>query len=69
MEIALFKEVINIVPYNFEGAEATESWRKVGENTVLAMGIEATISARTARQKIEMQLKYFRSDNKKNLKK
>ena len=69
MEIALFKEVINVVPYNFDGSECTEAWRTVGENVKLATGCEANISSRTARQKVEMQLKYFRCDNKKNLKK
>ena len=69
MEIALFKEVINVVPYNMEGSEATEAWKTVGDNVKLATGCESNISSRTARQKVEMQLKYFRSNNKKNLKK
>ena len=69
MEIALFKEVINVVPYNMDGSESTEAWRVVGENVRLATGCEAPVSSHTARQKVEMQLKYFRCNNKKNLKK
>ena len=69
MEIALFKEVLHVVPYNFEGHELTEAWKKIGESTSLACGLEVTISARTARQKVEQQLKYCKEENRKNLKK
>ena len=29
IELALFKEVINVVPYNYGGKEAKEAWKEV----------------------------------------
>ena len=69
LEIALFKEVININPYTCDGQEANDLWKQVGENTCLATGLEAEISSRTARDKVDRQLKYFKSENTKLLKK
>ena len=69
MEIALFKEVININPYTAEGSESIEMWVKVGENTSLALGMENNISARTCKQKVQAQVAYFKADDTKNIKK
>ena len=69
MEIALFKEVININPYTAEGSESIEMWAKVGENTALALGMENNISARTCKQKVQAQVAYFKADDTKNIKK
>ena len=69
LEIGLFKEVINVNPYVSEGQDLTEAWRKVGENTTLACGVDMEMSARTARQKIEQQLKYFKESNRRLLQK
>ena len=69
LEIGLFKELLNINPYVNEGQELTEAWRKVGENTTLSCGGEMEMSARTARQKVEQQLRYFKEDNRKLLQK
>ena len=69
LEIGLFKEVLNVNPYVMDGQELTEAWRKVGENTTLACGFNMEMSARTARQKIEQQLKYFKEDNRRLLQK
>ena len=69
LEIGLFKEVININPYVMEGQDLTEAWHKVGENTTLACGVEMEMSARTAHQKIEQQIKYFKENNRRLLQK
>ena len=69
LEIGLFKEVININPYVMEGQDLTEAWCKVGENTTLACGVEMEMSARTAHQKIEQQIKYFKENNRRLLQK
>ena len=69
MEICLFKEVINVNPFNCEGAESIEEWGKVGENTALALGLPNAISAQTCKQKVQAQVGYFRADDTKNIKK
>ena len=67
MEIALFKEVININPYTAEGSESIEMWAKVGENTSLALGMENKISAQTCKLKVQAQVAYFKADYTKNI--
>ena len=69
MEIALFKEVINVNPFICEGSDGTEQWARVGENTALSLGLANAISARTCKQKVQAQIVYFQSDDTKNLKK
>ena len=69
MEICLFKEVLNVNPFTFEGAESIEEWGKVGENTALALGLDNAISARTCKQKVQAQVGYFQADDTKNIKK
>ena len=69
LEITLFKEVINLNPFTCDGQEGNDLWKKVGENTSLAAGLDVDISSRTARDKVDRQLKYFKAENTKLLKK
>ena len=69
MEIALFKEVINLNPFTCDGQEANEAWKKTGQNTSIACGLDIDISSRTAQDKVDRQLKYFKAKNTKLLKK
>ena len=69
MEIALFKEVININPFDEEGGEATKKWIEVGENTAIALGLSKAITPRTTKTKIFKQLDYYRQNDRANLKK
>ena len=69
IEIALFKECLSVNPFACESNEVGEAWSKVGENTSNSQGLKKIISARTAKEKVDQQLDYFRADNKKNLKK
>ena len=69
MEICLFKKVINVNPFNCEGAESIEEWGKVGVNTALALGLPNVISAQTCKQKVQVQVGYFHADDTKNIKK
>ena len=69
MEIALFKECINVNPFDEEGSEATEKWVEVGENTAIALGLCKAITPRTAKTKIFKQLDYYHQDDRASLKK
>ena len=69
MDIALFKETLSVNPFDVEGMEAQEAWSKVGENTALAMDLNSVITGRTSKERIEQQLRYYRENNRKNLKK
>ena len=63
LEIALYKEAINVNPFEFDGAEGLAKWGEVGENTSIAMGLEKVMSWRTARTKVYTQVSYFLADD------
>ena len=69
IEIALFKETINIVPFNYDGNEWWDAWREVADNTCMALGIEQEMFPRTAKEKVFDQVKYYRANNERCLKK
>ena len=59
MEIALFKEVLNVNPFTVDGAEGLELWRQVGVNTGLALGLPDPILGRTCKTKTEKQVVFL----------
>ena len=63
MEIALYKEAINVNPFEYDGAEGLAKWAEVGENTALALGLEKSLSWRTAKTKVYTQVNYFLADD------
>ena len=68
IELALFKEVINVVPYNYGGKEAKDAWKEVVQNVTLACGLTQRMLPRTAKTRVEAQLKYFITENNEMLK-
>ena len=69
MEIALFKEVLNVNPFTVDGADGLELWRQVGVNTGLALGLPDPILGRTCKTKTEKQVVFYRTQDKKNIRK
>ena len=68
IELALYKEVINVVPFNYSGKELTAAWQKVIDNVTLALALDQKMLVRTAKTKVEVQVKYFITDNNEMLK-
>ena len=64
MEIAMYKEVINVNPFEFDGSEGLELWAKVGENTAIALGMANPLIGHTCKQKVERQVSYFRAEDR-----
>ena len=69
MELVLYKETINVNPFQFDGAELVDAWKEVGDNTRSAIGVATVITPRTARQKVEREMVYYKSQNRKNIQK
>ena len=64
MEIAMYKEILNCNPFEYDGSEGLELWQKVGENTAIALGMREPILGRTCKQKVERQVSYFRAEDR-----
>ena len=69
IEIALFKEVINLVPYNYEGKENKEVWKEVVQNVSLALGLNEVMLVKIAKTKVDTQLKFYITENNEMLRK
>ena len=69
MEIVLYKETININPYQYDGPESVDAWTEVGQNLREALALRSVITPRTARQKVDRELAYYKSENRKNIQK
>ena len=60
----MYKEVLNINPFEFDGSEGLEMWAQIGENTAIAVGMANPIIGRTCKQKVERQVGYFRAEDR-----
>ena len=56
-------------PFKYEKDEMWEAWARVASNTCNALGIESGMIPRTAHDKVYRELKYFKADTVKLIKK
>ena len=68
-ELALFKETLNVNPFQYDGPELVDAWMEIGENTRVALSLKSIITPRTARQKVEREVVYYKAQNRKKLQK
>ena len=69
IEIAVFKETINLIPFHYERTKANQVWAQIAENVMLAMGLDQVLTGQTAKGKVEARIKNFKSKNKELIKK
>ena len=63
IEIALFKETINLVPYNYDRPETMKVWKEVADNTCAALGLNQVLRPRSAMEKVYAQVQYYLKEN------